>query len=161
MSSNNLIEKSSEIKKLRSNVRTISTINSERKNSILTLNISKKLHPIKDLKFINKENSQRIISSKVSKNNNFNQKSSYSNIKKDSMIKNDSNQIVYKNFESNHNNFAVNPPESERKPIESKPILRIRNLLEVTKMNALKNNKAISDRFYQPEQLINTFKKHK
>ena len=96
-----------------------------------------------------------------SKNNNFNQKSSNIKIKKEGKFKIDNNHYIDKNFESKHNNFVVTPPETARKPIESKSILKIKNFFEATKLSALKCNKAVSDRFYQPEQLINTFKKHK
>jgi len=120
-----------------------------------TSTISKKILPVNDLKQLNKEKSTKTISPPKDPKYNFNQKHSYSKMRRDSMSKLDDKylnsmrgKIQLNNFESNNVVKApsLTPVESTRKPGDLKQALKIKNFFESTKMNTIQV-KAVTDRF--------------
>jgi len=129
--------------------------------------VSRRVTPAKDLK-MNREKSKMTISPNESKLN-FSQKFSYSKIRRDSMTKLDekvSFRNKISNFDSNIVYINNNPTaETARKLTnESKPMMKIKNFFESTKINTLQSDKvALSERYNQMERVGNktTVKKQK
>lgn len=144
------------IKNNKSSVRTTSTF-MERKNSVLSSNtssVSQNKNPIIDLKSATNEKSNKnTISPKdrninITKNNIFDKITKQTNCKIDNKFisVNSKRKLNVHHFETN--NIMMN----EVNPIEiknTKPILKIKNFFEATKVGAFQNNKPVSDRFSQ------------
>jgi hypothetical protein len=142
------------IKKIKTNGRTASSI-IERKDSVLSSNTSAISQKRSSMKSVTKEKSSKnTISPKESKGN-FNKNDIFDKIAKNTNFKaenkyahmNSNKNIPVSQFNSN-NPVCKEVIQCDNKQIQSKPILKIKNFFEATKIASNQNNKPSSDRFF-------------